>query len=440
MSMTIEILMVLLLIVINRVFAMFEIAMVSSRKARLQQRGADGNKGAKIALEMLKKPNRFLSTVQIGITLVGIFTGAFGGAALAAPLAELIRKIHWLASYADALSLVFVVVLITYFSLVIGELIPKRLAMNKPEETVSRMAGTMRFFSKLARPFVNLLSKSTDFGVRLLGIKPSKEPIITEEEIKILVEQGRQIGVFEDAEKDMVSGVFRLGERRVDALMTPRTEIDWVDIEDSPAKIKDTLVKCEYSRIPVAKGDLDQVLGVVDVKDLLGINLEDPGFDLIDYARPAIFVPENTQALKALEVFRESGVHNALVIDEYGGLQGMVTLFDVLEAIVGDIPLNSEDTDQLAIQRADGSWLFDGLIVIDELKEILDIDEMPDEDRAAYQTLSGFIMGQLGSIPKAGQYFEWERFRFEVVDMDGRRVDKVLVSLLNNKADTQAET
>jgi len=439
MSITIEILIVLLLIIINGVFAMFEIAMVSSRKARLQQRGDDGNKGAKIALEMLKKPNRFLSTVQIGITLVGVFTGAFGGAALSAPLAELIKKIHWLASYADALSLVFVVVLITYFSLVIGELIPKRLAMNKPEETASHMAGTMRFLSKLARPFVNLLSVSTDFGVRLLGIKPSKEPIITEEEIKILVEQGRQIGVFEDAEKDMVSGVFRLGERRVDALMTPRTEIDWVDIEDSPAKVMDTLVKCEYSRIPVAKGDLDQVIGVVDVKDLLGINLEAPGFDLLDYARPAIFVPENTQALKALEIFRESGVHNALVIDEYGGLQGMVTLFDVLEAIVGDIPLNSEDTDQLAIQRADGSWLFDGLIVIDELKDILDIDEMPDEDRAAYQTLSGFIMSQLGSIPKAGQFFEWEHLRFEVVDMDGRRVDKVLVSLLRNEVDTQTE-
>jgi len=436
MSTPIQVLVIFLLMILNGVFAMFEIAMISARKTRLGQRSEEGDKGSKTALEMLKTPNRFLSTVQIGITLVGIFAGAYGGATLAGPLADLLRKVAWLADFADALALFIVVLLITYFSLIIGELIPKRLAMNNPEETASRMSGFMRFLSQITRPVVNFLSASTDLGVKLLGIKPSSEPVITEDEIKVLIHQGQQIGVFEEAERDMVSAVFRLGERRVDALMTPRTELDWIDVEDDLETNIKILVDCSYSRIPVAKGDLDEVIGVVDVKDLVNIDLKAPDFDIEKFAKAPLFVPENMPALKVLEVFRNSGVHNALVIDEYGGLQGMVTLYDVLEAIVGDIPLNSEDTDQMAVQRADGSWLFDGLIVIDELKEILDIDAFPDEERAGFQTLSGFIMSQMGSIPKTGQFFEWEKYRFEVVDMDARRVDRVLVSRIQTEGES----
>jgi putative hemolysin len=420
----------------NALFAMYEIAMVSARKTRLQQRADEGNQGASDTLFLLKDPNQqYLSTVQIMITLIDTLAGGIGGAMLARPLADLLKGIKWLEPYADTVALIFVVIVITYFSIVLGELIPKRLAVSKPENVVCRLSPTMRRMTKIFRPLTKLLSASTNFGLKIFRINTDKEPSITEDEIKVYIEQGRHIGVIEDAEKDMVSGVFRLGDRRVDALMTPRTEITWLNVEDESEKIINNLVKSEFSRIPIAKGNLDEVIGVVDVKDLIGINLHSEDFHIENYAQKASFIPENMPALKALEVFRNSGVHDALVIDEYGGLQGIVTLYDVLEAIVGDIPENSEDKDQMSVRRSDGSWLFDGMIVIDELKEILDIDLLPDEERAGYQTLSGFIMSQLGNIPKTGQFFTWENFRFEVVDMDGRRVDRVLVNILNPDED-----
>jgi putative hemolysin len=421
-------------IMINAIFAMAEIALVSSRKARLQQRASRGDKGASAALDLLNKPNRFLSTVQIGITLVGIFSGAYGGAQLAEPIGKWIGKVQFLAPFADSLAFGLVVILITYFSLVIGELLPKRIALNNPEAISSTLAKPMLFLSLITKPIVSILSFSTEIGMKVLRVRLNEEPIITEEEIKVLIEQGREIGVFKEHERDMVSSIFRLSDRRIESLMTSRMEMSWIDVNAPGDEIWQQIMETPHSRIPVADGDLDKVLGYIQNRDLLGASPDDPDFNLRDYVREPIYIPENLAALKALESFQNSGEHLAMVVDEYGGIIGMVTDYDILEAIVGEIPEDSADQDYLMFQREDGSWLFDGLIVIDELKEILNISEMPGEDRSAYQTLSGFVMSQLGRIPKTGAKFVCENYSFEVVDMDGRRVDRVLVSPIDDEA------
>lgn len=430
MSVPTNLLIIAVLFFFNAIFAMYEIAMVSSRKTRLAQRAEDGSNGAALALALWNDPNQqYLSTVQIMITLIDTLAGGIGGAMLAAPLAARMKSVEWLAPFADTAALITVVIGITYFSIVLGELIPKRMAISRPEDIVVRLSPGIRVLTRAFRPLTRLLSASTNLGIKLLRVNTQKEPAVTEDEVKVMIEQGTEMGVFEVAEQDMVSGVFRLSDRRVDALMTPRTEMAWVDVEDSSEKILQTVLHSDYSRLPIARGNLDEIIGVLDVKDLLGINLEADGFAIEEHVKPALFVPENMPALKALEVFRNAGMHNALVIDEYGGVQGIVTLYDVLEAIVGDIPEGVDDTDQMAVQRDDGSWLFSGMIPIDEMKELLDIDALPEEERAGFQTLSGFVMSRLGSIPKAGQHFTWDKFRFEVVDMDRRRVDRVLVSV-----------
>ena len=417
-----------LTMVLNGVFAMAEIALVSARPARLQQRVAQGDRGAVAAVELMESPNRFLSAVQIGITLVGIFSGAFGAAQFAGPMGDLLARMGLPQNIAEEVAFGLLVVLITYFTLVIGELLPKRIALNAPEAVASTLAVPMRFLSRITKPFVNILSASTEFGIWLLGIKPSQEPAVTEEEIKILIKQGQDIGLIEEAEKEMVSGIFRLGDRRVEALMTPRLEMAWIDINASQDEIWEQILHTPHSRVPVADRDLDEVLGYIQIRDILGVSPEDPEFNLRAYIKEPIYLPENMAALRALDTFQTSGVHLAIVVDEFGGITGMVTDYDILEAIVGEISRDQEDADSLAVQREDGSWLFDGLIVIDQLKEILDISEMPGEKRGVYQTLSGFVMSQLGRIPDTGAKFKYKGHDFEVVDMDGHRVDRVLVS------------
>jgi putative hemolysin len=432
--MIIPIFVLILTVILNGIFAMAEIALVSARSSRLQQRADQGDRGAKVAIDLMKKPNKFISAVQIGITLVGIFSGAYGAAQLSPPLGELLSRIDFLETLSDEIALGVLVLLITYFSLVIGELLPKRIALNAPEAVASTLAIPMHLFSRVTKPIVNLLSASTEFGIWILGIKPSKEPIVTEEEINILLEQGRDIGVIEEVEREMVSGIFRLGDRRVDALMTPRMEMAWIDINAPVDEVWAYLINTPHSRIPIADGDLDNISGYIQIRDLLGKSPNDPDFDLKKYIKEPIYVPENMAALKALDNIQTSGVHLAVVVDEFGGITGIVTDYDILESIVGEIPEDSEDTDQLAVQRDDGSWLFDGLIVIDQLKEILEISYMLGEERAAYQTLSGFVMSQLGRIPKTGAKFTYEDYEFEVVDMDGRRVDRVLVSQIKDRS------
>jgi putative hemolysin len=422
------ILILLLTMIINGVFAMTEIALVSARRARLQQRADRGDRGAAAAIELMETPNRFLSTVQIGITLVGIFSGAFGAAQFAKPLGDLMTRIGLPENISEEIAFGLLVILITYLTLIIGELLPKRIALNAPEAVASAVAIPMRWLSRITKPIVGILSASTELGMFLLGIKPSKEPAVTEEEIKILIEQGRDIGLIAEAEREMVSGIFRLGDRRVEALMTPRPVMSWIDINTPIEVIWQQILETQHSRIPVADGDLDQIMGYIQIRDILGSSPNDPDFDLKKYIKEPIYLPENMAALKALDNIQTSGVHLAIVVDEFGGIIGMVTDYDILEAIVGEIPEDQEDGDTLVVQREDGSWLFDGLIVIDQLKEILEISEMAGEERSAYQTLSGFVMSQLGRIPKTGAKFTYGDYSYEVVDMDGRRVDRVLVT------------
>ncbi|PKO04898.1 MAG: hypothetical protein CVU41_14955 [Chloroflexi bacterium HGW-Chloroflexi-3] len=426
-----SILIIFLLIIINGIFAMSEISLISARKVRLQQMSKDGVRSAQVALDISENPNKFLSTVQIGITLIGILSGALGGASISSDLSLIFQNVSWLKPYSEVLSVAIVVLLTTYFSLVIGELIPKRLGMNSPEKIASAVAMPMKAISWLTSPVVKLLSASTDIGLKILGIKKSKDPIITEEEIKVLMKQGAQSGIFESAEEDMVTGIFRLGGRYIDSIMTPRTEIEWINLEEPFESILEQVINSNHSRFPVATGELDNVQGMLLVKDLLSKSLNGAIPSIPDIIQPPLFVPDSTSALKALDLIKEAGAHAALVIDEFSGVLGMVTLYDVLKSIVGSIPTAGEEEEIQILQREDGSWLLDGLLAIDDIKELLGIDTLPEEDRVGFQTLGGFMMTMLDSIPEVGQYFDVYDMRFEIMDMDGKRVDKVLVIPIN---------
>jgi putative hemolysin len=419
-----ELLFIAFLIAMNNLLAMTEAALLSVRKARLQQRVNEGDKKAGIVLKLVENPNQFLSVIQIGITLIDVLTGAVTGATIAVMLTRQFDKIPFLAPYSDSLGLAIGVLIITYFSIILGELVPKRLAIQNPEKIASRFAQPMLLLSRLLSPVVRFLSFSTNVTLRLIGIRPSSEPPVTEEEIHVLLDQGTQAGIFEEAEQDMVAGVFRLNDRRVYSLMTPRTEILWLDVRDTTDEILKKLAEGPYSRFPVCQGSLDNVLGIVKARELLTRSLAGETIHLKECLSPALFIPETTFASRALEVFKESNKELILVIDEFGGVTGLLTINDVLEEIVGDI----ETGEPQVTQRQDGSWLLDGMLDIDEFKELFHLGILPNE--GDYETLAGFVMASLGKIPRAADQFEWEGLRFEVVDMDARRVDKVLVTTL----------
>ncbi|MBL8161446.1 MAG: HlyC/CorC family transporter [Anaerolineae bacterium] len=416
-----EILIILFLTVINGVLAMAEIAVVSARKVRLEQAAEDGDKRATRALELSADQNRFLSTVQIGITLISILQGAFAGATLAHPIAQLLSQIPLLAPVSEALGLFIVVFVTTYLSLVIGELVPKRLGLQNPERIALLVAGPMHRLATITGPFVKLLSVSTDAVLRLLGARQSDEPPITQAEIEALIQQGIQAGVFQEDQQEMVAGVFSLEGVRLGALMTPRTEIEWLDLDDPPPVNIQKIIKSHHSRFPAAHGDLDRVVGIVRAKDLLNTLLSGGSIDLNTCAREPLFIPENATAADALELFKKSGRHLALVLSEHGGVEGLITLNNLVEQIIGGIDMPE------AVQRPDGSWLLDGLSPIDDVKDLFDIKELPGEEEGHFQTLGGFVMAQLGHIPSVADHFECSGLRFEVLDMDGKRVDKVLV-------------
>ncbi len=426
-TMGFEILIILLLVIVNGVFAMAEIAVVSARKTRLQQRADEGDTRAQMALRLANKPNRFLATVQIAITLVGVLAGAFGGTTVAKKLDLWLSQVPLLAPYSEAVGVGIVVLAITYLSLVIGELAPKRLALTHPEDIATAIATPMQSLSLLAYPLVRLLSVSTDAVLWILRVQPSTAPPVTEEEISLLIGEGTQAGVFEEAEQEMVEGVFRFADRRVSMLMTSRSEVVWLDAQDPFEEIQRQLEEAAHSRFPVGEGALDNVLGVVYTKDLLSDSLTGQPVDLRASLRQPLFVPENARALSLLESFKRSGKHIALVVNEYGGMEGLATANDVLEAIVGDMPSIFQSTEPQIIQRRDGSWLMDGMLPIDEFQAVLDISTLP-EGKVAYETVGGFVMARLGRIPLAGDVFKWEGLHFEVMAMDGRRVDRVLVT------------
>lgn len=428
MNITVEFFLLLLLILANGLFSMSEIAVLSSRKIRLQQRADEGDNGAKKALELVESSGNFLSTVQIGITLVGILAGAFGGATLSEELTAWLTTIPVIAPYSESISFVLVVLLITYLSLVLGELVPKNIALSDPERIATAVSPLMSRLSHFTYPVVRLLTFSTDGIIRLLGVRPSDEPAVTEQEIQSMLEQGAEVGLFEPEEPEIVRRVFRLADRKVSSLMTPRREIIWLDVSDSLETIQQTVMENHYGRFPVADGDLDSVIGLVQARDLMANCLTGQEWELQSILQQPLYVPESMDVLNLLARFREHRTHIALIIDEYGGLEGLVTMNDILEAIVGDVPVGGETAEPAIVRRADGSWLLDGMLPVEDLRELLEIAELPEGEGNYYQTVGGLMMTMLERLPLSGDYFDWQDYRFEVMDMDGLRVDKVLIS------------
>ncbi|MGE4588027.1 MAG: hemolysin family protein [Acidaminococcaceae bacterium] len=426
--MGIEILIILILIIANGVFALTEIAIVSSRKPRLEKYAADGSSGAKAALELANDPTPLLSTVQVGISLIGIVTGAYGGATIAQGLTEYLRPLPYIGPYAGTASMALVVAIITYVSLIIGELVPKRVALNNPEPIAIVIARPMGFLSKLFMPMVKLLSLSTEFVLKAAGVKKPTDAGVTEDEIKIMIAEGTLMGTFEETEKDIVGRVFRLGDMRAAALMTPRTQIDWIDLDRDNEYLWNVITESSHSKLPVARGSLDEIVGIVYVKDLLSKRNADK-LPIEENIEQPLFVPRSLRAFKLLEQFQQSGTHVAFVMDEFGGTMGLVTLHDILEHLVGELPEEDEEEKSI-VKRDDNSWLIDGLLPIDEFKDFFDLETMPGEDKDHFQTLGGFVTSFLGYMPKTGETFEWEGLKFEIVDMDRMRIDKVIVTKL----------
>jgi len=423
-----EFLILLLLILMNGLFAMSEIAVVSSRKARLQQLADEGKSGAGVALELATEPGHFLAATQVGITLVGILSGAFGEATVAASLAGRIAQVPVLAPYAATIALAIVVSAITILSVILGELVPKRIALRNPEGIAATVARPMRLLSKVTYPLVRFLSILTESILKLLGSAPASTPPVTEKEINVMMEQGAEAGIFEQEEQHLVANVFRLDRQKIGAIMTPRVDVIYLDVEDSYEDNQRKILDNAHSVMPVCRGGIVNVLGIVHAKDLLRRSLSGEPFDLLSSLKPPLFIPETATAMTLLEMFKKSGRHVAFVVDEYGDAQGLVTINDVLESIVGDIPSEGEPMDASAVRREDGSWLLDGMLPMEKFRELFPDVDLPEEESDTYHTLSGFILTRLKRIPATADHFSWHRWRFEVVDMDRNRIDKVLAS------------
>lgn len=416
-----------LLIVLNGLFAMAEMAVVASRRPRLRERMRRGDRRAALALELRNSPNVFLSATQIGITLVGVLLGAVGERTLAADLAALFARLAWLAPWSDALALGLVVAAITYVSLVIGELVPKRLALYYPEDIACLAARPMRLLAGLGHPGVRLLGASVDIVLRLIRVRAPVGPSITEADIRSTIEEGTRAGVLLEAERDLLTNVIRFDDRSIAMLMTPRGDIACLDLEDSPEVNRRKIAASPHERFPVLRGSFENVAGVVQAKDLLTRLLAGQPFDLEAVAQPARYVPESASPLTVLQTFRTTAEQMALVVDEYGEVRGLVTLTGILEAIVGALPARGEPIEERVVRREDGSWLLDGMLTLDEFGSALGLERIPGQEDASYETLGGFVLHQFGRIPRTGEHFEWNGLRFEVVDMDGKRIDRVLV-------------
>jgi putative hemolysin len=425
-----ELILLGLLILLNAAFAMSEIAVVSSRRARLQRLVDDGMPGAGMAMTLHESPSTFLSTIQVGITSIGIMSGAIGEAALAAPLADWFAGSPLLAPYARALALGMVVVGITYLSVVIGELVPKRLALLKPEVIAAFIARPMHWLARIARPLVWLLSVSSDGLLRLLRAQRGDEPPVTDEEIEVLMQQGADAGIFHRSEQAIVANVLRLDEQRIGAIMTPRADIYTIDLDQPESGIRQQLAACPHHRVVVVRGGFERVLGVLHVTDLLLPAFDGKPLEIERILRPPLYVPESVTTTKLMELFRKARAQFALIVDEYGEVQGLVTLTDVMASIVGDVPEEGVAVEQDAVQREDGSWLIDGAVGIERFRSLLDLDPLPGEDEGAYNTLAGFALYLLGRIPTAGEHFDAAGLRFEIVDMDRTRIDKLIVARL----------
>ena len=424
-----EILFLIVLIVVNGLFAMSEIALVTARRARLARLAEDGDGAAVVAMKLHDEPTRFLSTIQIGITSIGILNGIVGEAVLADPFALWMHDLGLEKEASSIAATALVVVVITYISIVVGELVPKRIGQFNPEGIARLGARPMQLLALMARPFVKLLSFSTDTILRLLGQREHPGQSVTEEEIHAMIDEGSEAGVIENRERDMVRNVFRLDDRQIGSLMIPRADIVYLDVSRSMDENMEWIASSDHSRFPICRGGLHDILGIVTAKQLLTQKIKGGEANLTAQYQPAVFVPETLNGMDLLGHFRSSGMQMVLVVDEYGEVQGLVTLQDVLEAVTGEFkPRNQEDA--WAVQRDDGSWLLDGLIPIPELKDKLDWKSVPEEDKGRYHTLSGLLMWLLGRLPQTGDKTAWEGWELEIVDLDGKRVDKVLATRL----------
>lgn len=426
-----DVVLLVFLVFLNGILAMSEIAVVSSRKSRLQKLSDDGSPGAQTALELSNEPSAFLSTVQVGITTVGIMSGAIGEGALADPLTKWFSEFVLIEPYARGLALTLVVVGLTYFSVVVGELVPKRLGLMAPEAIAALIAAPMNMLARVTRPVVWLLSWSSSLLLQLIGARHRGDPTVTNDEINVLMEQGAEAGVFHESEQAIVSNVLRLDEQRIGAIMTHRNDIYVLDLDEPDEEIRTRLAESAYTRIVVCRDGLEHIVGILRTADLLKLALAGEKLDVERFLRPPLYVPEGVTTTHLLESFRKARQQCALIVDEYGELQGMVTLTDVLTSIVGELP-SSDVTEELdVVERADGSWLVDGSVPIERLKSVLAIeDDLPGEDENAFNTLGGLVMYVLGRIPVVADHFDVAGCRFEVVDMDKNRVDKVLLSKL----------
>lgn len=422
-----EILVILLLLLVNGMFAMTEIAVVSARKVRLRQLAGRGDARAKVALELAESPNRFLSTVQIGITLVGICAGAFGGATIAEQIAAALQAFPALAAYGEAIGLTLVVLGITYLSVVIGELVPKRVGLGNPEGIALAVAKPMQALSVLAGPVVKFLGASTDALLRGMGIKPAQQAVVSEDEVKGLMQEGLRAGAFQKIESEMVESVLALDRLQVREIMTPRPKIIWLNRDDPHETVWHKIVVSGHSFFPVYEGNRDHVVGVVSVKAIYANLAANVGVKLADLMVGPLIVPATQMVIQLLEAFKQAGKHMALVTDEFGSIVGLVTLNDVMEAIVGEFPSQEERAKPAAKRREDGSWLIDAMLEIEKLEQALPGFRCGDEESKDFQTLAGFVVKQLGRVPKEGEVFEAQGYLFEVLDMDRHRVDKVLV-------------
>jgi putative hemolysin len=426
-SLTAEIGIVLLLVLLNGFFAMAELAIVSARRARLRQLAEDDNVGAQLVLDIGETPSKFLSTVQIGVTLNSVLVGVFSGATLSDKLASQLNTLPWMVPYGDVVALFITVVGITYLSLVIGELVPKRIALAYAEPIAVRVAHVMRVLATIAAPVVWLLTFSTEMVLRLMHLHNPPDQGVTEDEVKDVITEGMESGALKPAEKDMLEGVMRLADRTIRTIMTPRMDMVWLNIDDSPSEQKNIIYASGYSRFPVARGDMEEVLGIVHAKDLLNATFDGLSLSLATVMRAPLIVPDTTPVLRLLDQFKRAGQHIAIVVDEYGSVEGLVSITDIIESVTGGLPGRGREMLAKPIRRKDGSWLLDGMMPIDEVEALTGLKAMRDEGN--FQTIAGFMLERLGHIPAEGDNFLWNDARFEVVDMDSRRVDKVIVTL-----------
>ncbi len=417
---------------------MAELAVVSVRKAKMQKYLEEGNKNAEIVMELLEDPNEFLSTVQIGISLIGVLTGAFGGVTLAEPLASMISFVP----YSEPISVAIVVIITTYLTLVVGEIVPKVIALNDPERVSLKVAKSMVILSKVSKPVSFVLAKSSSFLLWLLRIENKNDDIVTEEEIELMIKEGREDGTIEQEEEDIIKRVFKLDDQKVESIMTPRNEIIWIDLEDERDINKVKIIESKRSIFPIASGELDDFIGVVQAKDILSAMFSEEKFDVQKIVKEPLVVSEHLETLELLKEFKENQgyVHMSLVVDEFGSVEGLITLNDLLEGIVGDIPGIDEDDEPQAIERDDGTWLIDGRYPIDRFKELFEFnDTLPDEEEDGYTTLAGFILSLSGTIPDEEDKYECGRFIFEIIDIDGHQIDKVLVTELEPQEPNEEE-